>query len=100
MKKTIAIFLGLWLLLIIAPFYSGWQGRQALVDSQRAGCARGKLDRTDNAHGWRTAEKARRQAGEQQTADTYRAIAEGLERRSRINCTVAFPDAPFLKLGN
>ena len=92
------------------------QARSELVDSQRNGCERGKLDRGANAEGWRTAQTARMntlakdldisykeveillQAVPQAddppdlvAARRYDKIAAGLEKRSRINCAEAFP---------
>ncbi len=85
------------LLLVVAyVFWQSYQGRFDIVDSQRRGCERGKLDRTANAHGWRIAEAARRAEGQYKVANNYRAIAASLEARSRINCTVVFPKPGFL----
>ena len=92
------------------------QARSELVDSQRHGCERGKLDRRANARGWRTAQKARMKTlaqdldisykevtillGQLPRADDppdlvsarrYDEIAAELEERSRINCAQAFP---------
>lgn len=74
-------------------FYSSYQGRVRLAQAQQAGCSRAKLDRVDNALGWRNAEAARRQSGQINIANEYGAIASGLEARSRIDCKTAFPDA-------
>lgn len=106
------------LLLVGYVFFQAYQGRTDLVNSQRAGCERAKLDRAANAEGWRTAQTARlrtlaetmhisfdavKQVLKQKpssgdlpdlvAARRYDSIAAGLEDRSRINCTEAFPDA-------
>lgn len=77
-------------------FYQSYEGRADLVDSQRHGCGRGKLDRGDNADGWRIAEKARREDGQIEVANLYAAIATRLEKRSRIDCPTEFPKAGLL----
>lgn len=80
--------------LIVLVFVFAAQARDALHESQLRACERGKLDRTANALGWRTAEAARRASGTKsdlRAADAYAQIAEGLERRSRIDCEKAFP---------
>lgn len=74
-------------------WYSNYQGRVATVTRLRDGCFRSKLDRTSNASGWRIAESARRGEGQVEIANKYANIAYGLEKRSRINCAVAFPKA-------
>lgn len=84
--------------------------RSAIVDSQRAGCERGKLDRSANADGWTAhqryieavleassvkgdvKEAARRAIG------TYMRISGDLRRRARIECAAQFPKPPFLDL--
>lgn len=81
------------LLVIGYVFYQSYAGRVEVVQAQRLGCERGKLDRNDNAEGWRIAEAARRAQGEFEVARHYAHIAEGLEARSRINCHVVYPDA-------
>jgi hypothetical protein len=97
-------FIGLGLI-VLAVFGQSFQGRRDLVESQRAGCHRGKLDRAQNARGWRTAEKARLVTarnpkvviGERRAAYaaavTYDRIAADLEQRtgSNLNCSRAFP---------
>lgn len=84
------------LLVVGYVFYQSYQGRRDLVDDQRAACDRGKRDRKANAKGWRIAEAARRVDGESDVADKYKSIAEGLKRRSRIDCHSAFPNASLL----
>lgn len=77
-------------------FVTAYYGRRDLVDSQRAGCERAKLDRNNNAKGWRNAEDARRATGEISVANEYQSIAFSLESRSKINCHTAFPKASFI----
>jgi hypothetical protein len=109
------------LLLMAYVIWQSYEGRVDLVNAQRAACARGKLDRRDNAKGWRTAEKARLATlAEAQNvsyntvkdlvvldpkpddppdlvaARRYDHISASLESRSRITCTEAFPDASLI----
>jgi hypothetical protein len=100
MRTAVIGLVAAWAMLIFVQLYSSYQARQDIVESQRAGCERGKLDRTANAQGWRNAEAARRASGDDEIADVYRGIAEGLEARSRVVCSVAFPTPPFIKLGD
>lgn len=91
----VAVVLGL----TIVVFAQGYLGRDALRESQLAGCKRGQLDRSANAKGWRAAEKARRASGttvDLRTADLYDRIATGLEARSRVDCSSAFPPVRLL----
>jgi stage III sporulation protein SpoIIIAA len=100
--------IGVLVLLVVSVWLIGYQGRQEQVDAVRRACERGKLDRVANAHGWRTAETARRatasdrgnpdaeRASAALAADRYSDIAGELEERSRINCATAFPDASLL----
>lgn len=79
--------------------YQGYEGRTILRDSQVAGCERGKLDRSANATGWRAAERARRQTGTASdliAAEQYARIAAGQEERSRLDCTIAFPEPALI----
>lgn len=74
-----------------------------LVQMQRAGCERSKLDRADNAAAWtahRTyIESVTRAASVKEdvkraarhAARTYRRVAASLTKRSQIDCSVAFP---------
>lgn len=81
------------LLLVTSAWLSGYNGRQKLVEVQRAGCERARLDRRDNATGWRIAEAARLADQQFSVAKRYGAIAAELEARSRIDCGQEFPDA-------
>lgn len=110
----------LFLVLVVYVFWTGYEGRKDLVAGQRAGCERGKLDRGDNAKGWRTAEAARLASVAEDmhisvdaaksvitqpplagdlpdliAARNYNEIATSLEDRSRIECSEVFPDANF-----
>jgi len=91
LKKFIIIILGVQIILLGSFVCAEEKGRQDLVQSQRDGCERIKLDRIDNAGGWRAAENARREAGDDDVADTYAALATRLERRSKINCAEVYP---------
>jgi hypothetical protein len=99
-------------------FYQSYQGRESVVNASRKGCERSKLDREDNAKGWRTAEVARMHGAARAlhiplaevkqrikkrpkpddpvdlvAAWKYDRIAKGLETRSRVSCPKAFPKA-------
>lgn len=100
------VALGL-VIIVTAVFWQSYQGRQALIESQRGGCERGKKDRTQNARGWRTAEVARRESATDMSkppkirlADAaaalkYDRIATDLESRAdgNLDCQTVFPDA-------
>jgi hypothetical protein len=81
---------------VIYVGYANYQGRVALVDAQRKGCERGKLDREANATGWRTAQAARLASGQFAVAKKYGEIAAGQEARSKLDCNVIFPDAEVI----
>ena len=91
--------------LVAYVFWTSYEGRKDLVAAQKADCERGKLDRIDNAafqraHSQyifsvteaasvkedvkRAARKARR---------TFKRTSGSLTKRSKINCSVAFPKA-------
>lgn len=79
-----------------------YSGRADLRDAQVRGCERARLDRAENAAGWRTAEAVREQAfaherrpADRAAAARYARVASSLERRSRIDCARAFPPASF-----
>lgn len=93
-KFVFALF-GVIIIMIFYVFYQSYEGRKAIAENQRAGCVRGKTDRTDNAIGWRNAEAARRAAGEIDVARIYAGIATSLEKRSRINCSEEYPNPRF-----
>ena len=94
--KLILIIMGVQLFILGYIFYQSYEGRKDLVDSQRKGCERGKIDRDMNALGWRQAEEARTADGDLAVAKTYRDIASSLESRSDINCEEAFPEASLI----
>jgi hypothetical protein len=95
--------------LSVAVWYTGYSGRVTMVENQREGCKRGKLDRAANARAWRAAEGARlNTAGNPEepasvrrsaadTARIYATVAASLEARARIVCRDAFPDPPPLE---
>lgn len=113
------LFVGVLISVTIA-FAANAVGQNRLASSQRAGCERGKVDRVDNADGWRTAQAARLASLAKETglpvsvtpaltltprrvdespdltaARRYDRIAFSLERRSRINCVALFPGYRF-----
>lgn len=79
------------LAVIVYVAYATSQWHDSLVQSQRDGCERIKLDRVANARGWRIAEDARRATGDEAVALRYGKLADSLEERSEINCRVAYP---------
>jgi hypothetical protein len=116
--KLILVGLAVQLAVIGYVAYSTYVGRENVVTASRAGCERNKLDRIDNANGWRTAEVARMHGAARTlhiplaevkqrikkrpkpddpvdlvAAWKYDRIAEGLETRSRVSCPKAFPKA-------
>lgn len=93
LAQLIVIGMLVQLAVICYVFYSNYQGRANVVQAQRAGCERSKLDRGANAEGWRNAQKARIASGDFAVARRYGEIALGLELRSKINCAKAFSDA-------
>lgn len=76
--------------------WQSYEGRVDLVNASRAACERGKLDRMANASGWRIAQQRALSQGQPWFARQYNQIANGLEVRGRISCSVVFPDASFL----
>lgn len=94
-KMGILILIGMLVQLAVIGyvFYSSYEGRKDLVKSQRAGCERGKLDRSANGEGWRIAEGARQASGDYTVAAQYDIIAVGLEDRSKIICSDVYPKA-------
>jgi hypothetical protein len=60
--RLVALQLLVQVLLIGLVLWSSYSARHNLVDSQRAGCERGKLDRAASARGWRIAQDARLRA--------------------------------------
>lgn len=97
-QKLVQLMIFGMICLLVVVGYVFWQsyaGRSDLVESQRSGCARGKLDRVVNARGWRIAEAARRAEGQIKVANQYKGIAQSLEERGHIDCTVVFPNARF-----
>lgn len=119
--RLVIIGLLCFLALIGYVLWQSYAGRVDLVTASRTACERGKLDRTDNATGWRTAQTAREKSLAKElhisdeavaklvktdpnpsdppdlvAARKYDSIASGLEKRSRIDCTVVFPNASFI----
>ena len=96
------------LLVVVYVFYAGYEGRQALVTNQRAGCERGKLDRIDNAAFQRAhkvyidkvvlAASVKEDVKEaaREAVETYNRTSASLAARSKINCQKAFPKASLI----
>jgi hypothetical protein len=84
------------MLVLVYVLWQSYEGRVDLVNSQRAGCERGKLDRADSAKGWRAAQDLALSNSQPWAARTYALIASNLETRSRIDCAKAFPKASLI----
>lgn len=94
--------------IVVFVYAQSYEGRVQLIDSQRSGCERGKLDRAVNATGWAAARDARLAtahdlkalAGERVSASlaaaVYQRIVTSLNARAHINCSSVFPDASLL----
>lgn len=74
-------------------FGSSYSARKSIVSGQRIGCERNKLDRKANASGWRIAQGARIKSGDISIAIKYGNLAQGLERRARLDCNKTYPKA-------
>jgi hypothetical protein len=96
--RLVALQLLVQVLLIGLVLWSSYSARHNLVDSQRAGCERGKLDRAASARGWRIAQDARLAEGNVGVARAYAAIAGELESRSRLDCASVYPQPPLIQL--
>lgn len=106
--KLIMIMLVVQLSVIAYIFYSDFQGRRNLVDSQRAGCERLKLDRQDITAVERAEEQYTHQIAANSPTDSVEAlIAEeahtkfetairALTKRAQIDCAEAYPQARLL----
>jgi hypothetical protein len=88
------------IVIVVSIWVSSYQGRVNLVDSQRQGCERGKLDRVANARGWRIAQEARQREGNIRIANAYADIAVGLENRSHVDCDKAYPHPRLLEFAS
>lgn len=103
--KLILVSMGIQLAVVGYVFYQSYVGRSELVQSQRAGCERGKLDRIDNAAFQRAHKKyidkvvlaqsvkADVKKAAREAVKTYNKTAADLTKRSRINCLHVYPDA-------
>lgn len=106
--KLVLIVMVIQLFVMAYVFYTGYQGRVILVENQRAGCARGKLDRIDNAAFQRAHKlyidrvvlaqsvKEDVKAAARDAVETYNQTAKRLTIRSQINCSKAFPKARLI----
>jgi histone H3/H4 len=87
---------------------SGYIGRKDLVRTQRAGCERGKKDRLDNAAFQRAHKKYISRVvlaksvqkdvkdAAREAIKVYTKTAADLTKRSKIDCSVAYPKARLL----
>lgn len=83
-RRTIAIAYACLGLMIVLTVGSAYSGRNALVQSQRAGCARSTLDRLDIAAFIRDAQAARLKVGDVEIARGYAKRAVRMERRAGV----------------
>ncbi len=104
------IVLGFVVHLVIIAFvvWTNYEGRKALVTTQRAACARGKLDRIDNAAFQRAHKlyidrvvlaqsvKEDVKAAARDAVATYNRTAASLTLRSQIDCAEVFPKARLI----
>lgn len=74
-------------------FGSNYSARKSIVNGQRFGCERNKLDREANASGWRIAQEARWKSGDISISIEYGKLARGLEHRAQIDCNKTYPKA-------
>lgn len=89
------------LLVVVALLLNSYGGRRTLTDSLLAGCIRSTEDRVTNAHGWRTAEQARKAtfakthlAPDRVAARRYDLDASSLEQRAGLGAPIN-PDTPL-----
>lgn len=108
--STVAL-IGL-VVLLIGVWWTGYDGRLILVDTQRTGCERGKLDRTANAEALRgqsdylelvlaaTSVQADVKAAATINQAIQNASASSLESRTgkNLDCADVFPAPPLLPL--
>lgn len=106
--KLVIAVMAMQLFIVGYVFYTGYQGRVGIVNNQRAGCNRGKLDRIDNAAFQRAHKlyidrvvlaasvKADVKAAARDAVETYNQTAANLTKRSLIDCSKAFPDARLI----
>lgn len=103
------IVIGMFVQLAVVGFVfeQSYQGRVDLVASQRKGCARGKLDRQDNAdfqraqatyitkvtHAKSVQEDVK--AAAREAVRTFNRTSKSLAERAQIDCTEAFPKASW-----
>lgn len=89
-------------------FWTGYTGRKDVVVAQRAGCERGKLDRSDNADFQRAQRDYINQvvlaqsvqedvkAAAREAVTVFERTSVSLTERSVIDCAVAFPKAKLI----
>jgi hypothetical protein len=104
------ILLGMFVQVLVIgyTFYDSHQGRVNLVNTQRKGCERSKLDRQDNADfqvAYTKYVNTLKAAGEvpkevraaaKEANKTYQRTAQSLTERSKINCKEVYPDVKFI----
>lgn len=103
--RLILLVLVLLLVLIGYVFFQAYDNRVEVVDNQRRGCERGKLDRRDNArfqmaqaqyvHKVVLAQSVKNDVKKaaRTAVKTFDKTSANLSKRSKIDCTKAFPDA-------
>src|SRR4051812_48597046 len=106
--RLIIIGMVVQLVVISYVFYQSYQGRADVVDNQRAGCERGKLDRQDNADFQRAhAEYIRKvvlaESVKQDVKDaaytalnTFARTSASLTKRAKINCEDVYPKVSLI----
>jgi hypothetical protein len=96
------------LLVVGYVFFQAYFSRVTVVNNQRSGCERGKLDRRDSAD-FQTAQKVYIdkvvlaqsvkpdvKKAARTAVKTFTRTSASLDKRSRIDCTKAFPSARLL----
>jgi hypothetical protein len=96
--KLVGVLCVMVIALFLMVVLNTYQQNKADVQGKRQGCERNKLDRAANARAWREAQRARTRDGDLDTAAIYKSVADGLARRSRVDCKRQFPDTPFLRV--
>lgn len=96
LAKLILICFGVMLVLWGYVLWQVYEGRVRLVNHVIAGCERDKLDRADNAKGWRTQQNQALSNSQPWFASTYSDVASSLEERAHVDCHKVFPKASLL----
>lgn len=93
LAKSVLIGMAVQILVISYVFVTEYLDRKDMVSGQRAGCERNKLDRKDNAEGWRIAQDARWASGDVKISIRYGKLAKQLQSRSHVDCAKLYPEA-------